>query len=94
MLKQNRDTLDYAGLRRIAGVRVAYQENAYHLKVLEPAGGPDVPAATNEAILREMLKSGMSKMEIAKNLGISRATLYRWISKFDLKEYTQERKNE
>ena len=36
----------------------------------------------------------MSKMEIAKNLGISRATLYRWISKFDLKEYTQERKNE
>ena len=94
MLKQNRDTLDYAGLRRIAGVRVAYQENAYHLKVLEPAGGPDVPAATNEAILREMLKSGMSKMEIARNLGISRATLYRWISKFDLKEYTQERKNE
>ena len=93
-LKQNRNNLSYAGLRRIAGIRVAYQQDECCLNLLDPAGGSAVPAATSETMLREMLKSGMSKMEIAKNLGISRATLYRWISKFDLKEYTQERKNQ
>ena len=42
--------------------------------------------------LRELLESGGSKQEIAKALGISRATLYRWIDKYSLNERKQERK--
>lgn len=39
-----------------------------------------------EAQLRSLLKMGMTKEKMAEALGISRATLYRWLEKFKLNE--------
>lgn len=38
--------------------------------------------------LKELMRQDMSKSEIAKELGISRATLYRWIKAYGLEEET------
>lgn len=39
---------------------------------------------TIESQLRELLRAGMTKEKIAEKMGVSRATLYRWIDKFKL----------
>ena len=38
-----------------------------------------------EAQLRHLLRIGMKKEKMAEELGISRATLYRWLDKFNLR---------
>ena len=37
-----------------------------------------------EAQLRRLLGMGMTKERIAEEMGVSRATLYRWIEKYKL----------
>ncbi len=39
-----------------------------------------------ESQLRRLLGAGMTKEKIAEEMGVSRATLYRWIEKFKLNE--------
>lgn len=81
-------SVSYISMRRFAEMQVVQRlcENF--------GGGEEMPLGvmSEETRLREMLQSGISKHEIAETLGVSRATVYRWIEKYDLKENARKKK--
>lgn len=93
-------SVDYLSLQRLAEVWVMQHRgrparSGKSGRCLACAVDVSLGAEEQEAQLQELrglLESGGSKQEIAKALGISRATLYRWIDKYSLNERKQERK--
>lgn len=86
-LKQRDERMDFLALKELAEQYVIHYQgktfsNVQLSMLTTPPQEPAPPAA--EAQLRLLLEKGHHKSEIAKELGISRATLYRWIKKYNL----------
>lgn len=92
-LEQSGMYIDYISLRRIAEYQIANLQG-------ETVITPDTWAAQQglfssedktdqiamESQIRSLIKQGCKKSEIAARVGVSRATLYRWIKKYDLSD--------
>lgn len=83
------EQIDLVALRREAEMLVIQRVNQYTEELCDTEKKQEVPlgVVSKQTQMRQMLQAGISKNEIAERLGISRATLYRWIEKYDLKEH-------
>lgn len=83
------ERVDLIALRREAEILVVRHASQYAEKQRDTEQTQEVPLGivNKQTQMREMLQAGINKNEIAERLGISRATLYRWIEKCDLKEH-------
>lgn len=92
-LEQSDVKLDYISLREIAEHQIANLDGASAItpasqvtrQYLSYNGGKAEQLAL-ESQIRGLMKQGCQKAEIAAQLGISRATLYRWIKKYNLSD--------